>query len=128
MSRLIEYIKLLPEGLKNAPSVVEGIVNNVKLEFGTLDEDKKEEIVRRRVICKGCPFMSENAKSSKEYKELLGSSYTSDRTDEHCTFCGCPLETRTASLTKPCGISSWNKNHKDNTLTLKWEAYASESQ
>lgn len=123
MSKIIEYLKLLPEGLKNAPAVLEGIVNTVKMEYGALDDAKKEEIIRRRVICQGCPFMSKNATHSSEYEEVVGKHYSSDREDEHCTFCGCPIETRTAALIKPCGIATWNKNHKDRQLTLKWESY-----
>jgi hypothetical protein len=127
MSKWSEYLRLLPEGLKNIPSIIEGVLNDVNLEYGSLDEDKREEIVRRRIICKGCPFMSENAKTSPEYKELTGSNYHTDRDDEHCTFCGCPIDTRTAALSKPCGINSWNRNHKDKPLTLKWEPYAIKS-
>lgn len=122
-NKWLEYIKLIPEGIKNAPSVVEGIVNTVKMDYGSLDEDKKEEIIRRRVICEGCPFNSMNAQVSPEYKEVTGRHYTSDREDFHCSFCGCPIQTRTATLGKPCGINTWNKNHKDKQLALKWDVY-----
>lgn len=123
MSKFLEYVKLLPSGLANAPAVLEGIVNSVKIEYGALDDDKKEEIVRRRVICEGCPFNSYNAQTSEEYKELVGKNYFTDRDDIHCAFCGCPLGTRTATLSKPCGIASWNKNNKDNQIPLKWKPY-----
>lgn len=123
MSKWTEYLKLIPEGLKDSTSLIEGIVNNVKLSYGALDDNKKEEIIRRRLICEGCPFQSNNATTSPEYKELTGTHYSSDRDDKHCTLCGCPIETRTASLNKACGIASWNKNHKDKKLPLKWESW-----
>lgn len=122
MSKLTEWLKLIPEGIKDAPSLIEGVINDVKLEYGTLSEDAKEEIIKRRLICKSCPFNSENSRTSNEYKEVTGSNYGASREDLHCAFCGCPISTRTASLSKACGITAWNKNHK-NKLPLKWEVY-----
>lgn len=123
MSKWVEYLKLIPEGIKNPQAILEGVINDVKFSYNLLDEDKKEEIIRRRLICEGCPFMSENAKTSSEYKEVTGTNYKTQRKEEHCSFCGCPLKTRTASLDKTCGISAWNKNNKEQ-LPLKWDVWA----
>lgn len=85
-----------------------------------MDEEKRDEIVMRRIICEGCPYMSKNATTSLEYKELTGSHYSTERKDKHCAMCGCPIDTRTASLTSSCGIKSWNKKNPEKQLPLKW--------
>ncbi len=123
MSKLSEYIALIPKGIKNADKFISGVINDVKLEYRLLPSDQQEEIIRRRLICSTCPFMSKNAEYSKEYKELHGESYITDRQDNHCTFCGCPLAYRTASLDMPCGIQDWNDEHSDSPLPLKWNIY-----
>jgi hypothetical protein len=115
MSKLTEYLKLIPAGIDNLPAVVEGIRNNVKLENGTLTQDEEDEIIRRRLICSTCPFMSLNAVAAGTYK--------TNRTDAHCTMCGCPIKTKTASLASDCGIATYNARNLDNQLQLKWEKY-----
>lgn len=123
MSKLSEYLALIPKGLPNAMAIVEGISNNVKMRYNHLPENEKEEILKRRIICEGCPFNSKNAVSSQEYKTLVGESYETKRIDLHCSFCGCPIEVRTGSLKKPCGIEAWNENNPNNQVPLKWNIY-----
>lgn len=118
MSAFSEYMKLIPKGIQNADKIVKGIINSTNLE--NLPEEQKDEIIKRRVICQGCPYMSENAKTSPEFYELLGYNYTTARPDKHCTFCGCPLSFRTASLEKNCGIEDWNEANPTHPLELKW--------
>jgi hypothetical protein len=118
-----EYLKLIPKGLPNSVEIVKAIVNNVQMSYNNLPENQKDEIIRRRFICNNCPFMSKNAISSKEYKELTGENYNTLRTDEHCSFCGCQIKTRTAALNSNCGISAWNKENPHNILKLKWDKY-----
>lgn len=113
MSKLIEYLKLIPRGIANIDKVVEGLKNQVKIELGIIPEDDLEVIVGRRLICSQCPYMSANAKKMGVYE--------TDRIDEHCTMCGCPLVTRTASLESDCGIEAYNTNHPNNTIPLKWK-------
>lgn len=121
MSKLSEYLKLLPNGLANISDVLKGFINDKTLD--TLPEDKRDEIIRRRIICSECPFMSENAKTSQDFKDFSGSYYRSQRDDHHCTHCGCPISTRTASLDSNCGIEKYNKSHPDKQLPLKWSSY-----
>ena len=122
MSKLSEYLKLIPGGVKNISKVLEGLLNDVSL--ATLPENKRAEIVKRRAICSECPFMSENAKTSPEYRLITGSEgYKTARTDNHCTMCGCPIKTRTASLEANCGIEKYNISHPNSPLELKWEKY-----
>lgn len=122
MSKLSEYITLISRGLPNAPEIIKAISNEVKLKYNKLPEDEVEEITKRRIICATCPFNSTNAKNSEEYKELTGDHYKSLRGELHCSFCGCGINTRTASLNSECGISYWNEG-KENKLEVKWKAY-----
>ncbi len=122
----IEYLRLVPEGLKNVDQIIHSLVNEVKMKHGTLPEDQQEEILRRRIICAGCPFMSANADTSIEYKILAGENYTTQREEDHCTFCGCSIKTRTAALDANCGIERWNSDHPDKMMQLKWSKYESE--
>lgn len=126
MSKFSEYLSLIPKGLKNPEALIEGWANEIKLQFGTLREDEREEILRRRVICNTCPFNSINAKASPEYKELYGVNYKTNREDLHCAHCSCPVASKTASLTSDCGITSYNAIHQDKQIDLKWKVYKNE--
>lgn len=123
MSKFSEYLKLIPKGLPNADKVLEGVVNQVKLKFGNLSEEEQGEIIRRRLICQSCPFSSFLAKESKEAKELLNEPFETNRTENFCVFCGCPIITKTASLSAECGISDWNEKYPDRKLELKWNKF-----
>lgn len=115
MSKLTEYIQLVKDGLPHIGALAEGILNQVKLEYGNLPKDQQDEIARRRLICEQCPLMSLNA--------IKAGTYTTARTDPHCTMCGCPITTRTASLSSDCGIANYNIKNPNNPMPLKWEAY-----
>lgn len=115
MSKLTEYIALIPNGIKNLNSVVDGLRNQLKMELGTLPQEDEDEIIRRRLICNDCPFMSINA--------LKAGTYTTKRTDVHCSMCGCPLSTKTSSLQSECGIANYNIQNPNNPLPLKWEKF-----
>jgi hypothetical protein len=122
-NKYLEYLKLIPKGILNISSIIEGIINNVELNNESLSEELKSEIIRRRCICIGCPFNSKNATTSSEYFELYNSNYTTDRNDEHCCFCGCPIDIRTGSLSTNCGIEEWNEENKNVQMKLKWSMY-----
>lgn len=118
--KLIELLKLIPKGLKNPELVIEGFLNNIKLENGTLPDDQVEEIAKRRLLCAGCPFMSENAKEM---------GFQTKRTDPFCTLCSCPIKSKTASLDSTCGAESYNKSHPDKpAIEVKWFAYGNKNQ
>lgn len=113
MSFITEYLKLIPKGIKNFDKVFEGFKNQVKIELGTIPEEDLTVITARRIICSTCPFLSTNATKLGIYK--------TDRTDEHCIHCGCPIKTRTASLESNCGIETYNElNPEVPPLQLKW--------
>lgn len=119
MKSVLDYIKLIPLGLKNPWQVLEGIVNNVKLDHGNLSQDIQEEIIRRRVICKSCPFMSKNV------EHLTGIKFS--RKEDFCTLCSCPILTKTASMSSSCGAATYNANHPENLQEVKWDSYDSKS-
>lgn len=103
--------------------IVESIVNDVQMRSNTMSQEKRDEIIRRRIICATCPFMSKNATTSPEYLALTGYHYHTNRNDEHCSFCGCDIKMRTRSLSSECGIGTWNKDNPTRQLPLKWKAY-----
>jgi len=121
MSKLSEYLKLIPKGLPNSIAIIQGIMNNVQLKYDMLPEEEKEEIVRRRVLCTMCPFNSNNAKTSAEYFVLTNTHYETKREDVHCSLCGCPLDVKTASLYANCGMEDWNETHSENHKLI-WKA------
>jgi len=124
MSKLKEYLNLLPKGLANIDKVFEGVVNEVKMKYFSLPEDEQEEIIRRRLICNTCPLNSLNAKTSQEYKDLFnGESYVSERDDLHCSICHCNIELKSSSLSSDCGLSTYNLEHPDNIQELKFKKY-----
>lgn len=121
MSKLSEYLALVPRGIKNLPQILEAVTNQVQMEMGTLPKESKDIIIGRRLICATCPYMSRNA--VKGY-EIDGKTdvYKTDRDDDHCIWCGCPIASRTASLEMNCGIQNYNYEKKVD-LPLKWKEH-----
>lgn len=114
---VVEYLKLIPKGIKNVDKVFEGIKNQIKIEIGNIPEDQLDVITTRRLICQECPYMSSNAIKLGIYK--------SDRPDEHCSHCSCNIKFKTASLDSNCGIEAYNKTKEkeEDKLKLKWEKF-----
>lgn len=110
MGKLTEIIKLLPKGLANIDNVINGYITNIKLETGNLNENVAELILKRRLICGNCEYMSENAKAN---------GYESERTP-HCTLCMCPIKQKTAVINEICGIAYWNSQHPEEQKEIKW--------
>lgn len=115
MVNLIEYVKMIKQGIKDPQAVLNGWINDAKFNRGDLEEDEMEEIIRRRSICETCPFMSRNA--------IEQGNYLSQRNDEHCIHCSCPITKKTASLESRCGIEIYNSINKKNPMELKWGVY-----
>ena len=120
MSKLTEYLKLIPKGLGNPTQVLEGWINAYKLDNNQLSDKDIEKIISRRVICETCPLNSINAKTSKEYKELYGENYKSSVDYLHCSICSCFISKKTACLTCHCGLEEYNNENPDNFQNLKW--------
>jgi hypothetical protein len=107
LSKIKEYLKLLPQALKNPEDVINGWVNDAKFEKGTLDEPFMDEIIRRRAICNECPM------NSKFHPPT-------EREDEFCTCCGCPIAKKTACFECNCGIQEHNEKFPEDRQELKW--------
>lgn len=122
MGKVKEYIKMFGNGIANFDKVAEGLWNDIKLEHGALSKGEQEEILKRRLICSTCPFMSKNV--GKEYEELTGHPYNSTRSDNHCVLCSCVIKIKTSSLSSDCGIAHYNSQH-GTTLEPKWKRYES---
>lgn len=123
MSKLVEYLKLVPKFLGHPEKVIEGWINDAKLEAGKLSEEDLEIVLTRRSICSTCPFNSSNLKNNDSlYKEMYGESFKTERAEEFCGICSCPLIKKTASLSSNCGIENWNLEHPKEKLELKWKA------
>ena len=112
-------------GMKDISKVTEGISNSVLNSFNLLDEDKQDIIAERYETCLNCPFNSEKAASSKEYKDLTGKHYKTERTELHCSLCGCVAKFKVAALSSNCGAELWNAQHPQNPelhVPLKWKS------
>ena len=95
----------------------------VRNEFGALSEEEQAEIARRRLICNNCPLNSILAKTSEEYKTLMGVNYMTEVNTPHCSICSCPLSTKTASLHSDCGLANYNEKNPQNIQSLKWTKF-----
>jgi hypothetical protein len=120
MSAISEYLKLIPKIVKDADKIVEGEINLVKIKLGTLPEEEQNEIIKRRIICKTCPFLSSNAVTNPAM------NYKTSRFDEHCIHCGCSIDRKTAALSERCGLESYNIKHPEAQIPLKWDIYKKE--
>jgi hypothetical protein len=123
MNPFKEYLQLTKRGIQNFDKVFEGIRNDVSNKFKLLSKEKKEVIAERMDICINCPYNSRNAPSSDEYKSLTGEHYTTNRSELHCSFCGCTVPFKVSSLNSNCGAETWNEENPDNQIELKWTQY-----
>jgi hypothetical protein len=119
MSKLSEYLALIPRGIKNIPQILEAVSNQTKMEFGMLSNDKQDIIIGRRMICATCPYMSKNAIKGFIIDNRQRQLYKTDREDEHCIWCGCKTSTKTSSLESNCGIELYNEEYGAD-VPLKW--------
>lgn len=110
-----DYVKLIPKAIKNYDKILEGISNNESFKNGELTEEEAAEIIRRRVICSECPYLSTNVEG-----------YKSNRAP-HCVLCGCDEDFKTACLSCNCGIETYNKENSDNKMELKWKSFKTDS-
>lgn len=120
MGKLQDIINTVSNGLKHPESVLEGWVNDIKMENGSLTENEINLILKRRIICEECPLNSIKAKTSKEYFDLYGSHYESSLDFLHCSICSCPIKKKTACISCHCGLTEYNDKNPDNFQNLKW--------
>lgn len=121
MSKLTEYLKLIPKGLSNPDKIIEGWLTDAKLENGSLTQQEEETILTRRSICEHCTLNSQNAKTSEEYLDLFGVNYSTKVTTLHCSICSCLIKKKTACLSCQCGLEEYNIKYPQNKQPLKWK-------
>lgn len=97
MGLLDEKYEMMKRGMKNISNVVDGNFNYYLDKFGGLSKTKKAEAERRYEICSSCPFNSKNAPKHGFYE--------TERTDEHCSVCLCPIEKKVMAFDEQCGLS-----------------------
>ena len=61
MSKVDEYLALIPKGLKKFPELLDGVKNQALMDLNMMPKEKAFIILDRRNICKKCPYMSKNA-------------------------------------------------------------------
>jgi len=107
INSLVHYASQLPKALSHPKPIIEGLINEIKMEEGILKDEEVEEIVKRRLICNDC-------------EELKSNSST-----KWCGLCGCNIKLKTACLGCQCGAFDYNKKHPLSPKPIKWTEYES---
>jgi hypothetical protein len=127
-----EYVDLVKNGIKNGDKIIEAIRTSAKIKEqknreklglpareGDISAEEIAEILRRKEICAGCSFNSENAKKERGYSSSL--------TFIHCTLCKCRIageDSKEYCLDCSCGVEAWNnRNSHLPPMELKWKAF-----
>ena len=119
MSTIKDWLTVVKNGIKNGDKIIEAmwISTQIKNE-GNVSQEAVAEIMKRKEICKSCPFNSLNAEANG-LKKL-------DVPFQHCIHCACRIggdDTKEYCLSCKCGISEWNRLNPGKEMPLKWEAF-----
>lgn len=90
----------------NIKQIIEGWRNDL-IPPENLKDIIKQVSEERLEICNACPYNSTLAKEN---------GYKTIRLDYHCTSCGCPLRSKTKSLSSSCPLSKWEAFISDEDL------------
>lgn len=132
-----EYVDLVKNGVKNGDKIIEAIRTSAKVkeqekrkdlglppEENEISDEAVAEIMRRKEICAGCPFNSQNAAAQRGYSSAL--PFT------HCTLCKCRIgddDSKEYCLSCTCGVEAWNnRNPHLKPMELKWTAFKTKTQ
>lgn len=117
-----EYLDMVKKGIQNGDKIIEAVQTAAKVKKGNPEEISPEavaEIMRRKEICKACPFFSRNKERQAGYKSALPFS--------HCTLCKCRVgydDSKEYCLSCKCGLSVWNESNPDKPQQkLKWDTF-----
>lgn len=120
-----EYLHAIKAAAQNGDKIIEAlrisaaIKNKVELRHDVeITDEAIAEIMRRKDICKECPFNSDNARKLGIYDSSL--PYT------NCIHCSCRIcgdNTKEYCLSCQCGLAIFNQHNPDKAVPLKWEAY-----
>lgn len=117
---LKDWITVVKNGILNGDKIIEAMIVAAKVKNGSADISAEAiaEIMKRKEICKTCPFNSENA--PKHGLAIFDLPFT------HCIFCKCRIgadDSKEYCLSCQCGITEWNKHNPDKELSLKWDSF-----
>lgn len=127
-----EYLEVVRNGIVNGDKIIEALRVSAQLkeikdrqEEGIstddihISDEAIAEIMRRKDLCAGCEFNSENRKKITNYSSSLGFT--------HCTLCKCRIgyeDSKEYCLSCECGMAAWNKRNPElPQMKLKWEAF-----
>lgn len=110
-------IELAKEGRnwRNAPNILRGVINHELDNFGFMSETRKQIIEDRLATCGDCPYANTNIGT-----DALPES-SKERTDFHCTLCGCTLKYKTASFGEECPVKKWRSWTEEEIEKLELE-------
>lgn len=110
---------MVREGIKNGDKIIEALAVSAQVKNETISDEALAEILRRKDICAGCKFNSENAARDEGYSSAI--PY------RHCTLCTCRIgydDSKEYCLKCNCGMEAWNDRNPDKPpMILKWEAF-----
>lgn len=108
----------IKNAVNNLDLVANGLVNKAKDKLGVLDENIKTEADYRIAVCNMCPYGDKRAIAAGWYTPAA------DRTDDHCSLCGCNREWKSLAEDAVCGVHDYNKNNP-NVVPLfdMWEFF-----
>lgn len=115
-----EYLDVAVKGIQNGDKIIGAMIVASQVKNGKVSPEILAEILKRKDICAGCEFNSENAKKN---------GYTSGLEFVHCILCKCKIQTDDSKeycLDCNCGITEWNKRNELDQRPLKWEAFKEE--
>lgn len=110
MGAFKEYIHMMSKGMNNISNVAQGNFNLLKDSLGLLPKDQQDEADRRYSICQQCPFMSSNAK--------LTGFYHTQRLEQHCSVCKCPIEAKVMAFNDSCGLNILEEKYDVNGVLI----------
>jgi hypothetical protein len=116
-----EYTEVIVNGIQNGDKIVESLVTGAKVRNKTISTELLAEILKRKEICKGCPFNSLNALKDGVYKTTLDF--------QHCILCKCRIgyeDSKEFCGSCECGAAAFNKmNPHLPPIEVKWTAFNS---
>ena len=117
-----DYLHAVKAAVQNKDKIIEAlrisaaIKNKVELKHDIeITDEVVAEIMRRKDICRECPFNSDNARKLGIYDSPL--PYT------NCIHCSCRIgydNSKEYCASCSCGLSVFNANNPDKAVPLKW--------
>jgi hypothetical protein len=121
-NKIKDYLSIVKNGIANGDKIIEALWVSTQVKNGKVSEAAVAEIMKRKEICKACPFNSKNAAAN-------GLHVPHAPYEEFCIHCLCRIggdDSKEYCLSCNCGIKEWNKLNPTNKMPLKWSAFTEE--